>query len=157
MTVAINTVSVTADTYVSVAQFYAWQAQLLDDGHIDRWAATFTPDAVIANRNRPEPAQGRGQIAAVAGRIHAESVETGIARRHWYGMLDVVAAGAGAAAGELRVRAYSQIIDVASGGAGALRACNVNEDELVPADDHGWQVKRRTIRPADRTADGTAS
>ncbi|WP_370942171.1 nuclear transport factor 2 family protein [Amycolatopsis sp. cg5] len=113
--------------YHRVQQFYAWQMQLLDDGRVDEWAATFTEDGVFAANAHPEPVSGRENIAAGARAAVAKLAADGLVRRHWLGMLTV----AEQPDGTIKARSYALVINTPKGGQAAVHVSTSCEDVLV--------------------------
>ncbi|MFJ2865826.1 nuclear transport factor 2 family protein [Kitasatospora sp. NPDC087314] len=133
-----------AELYHQVQEFYAHQMQLLDDGRVDEWALTFTPDGVFAANAHPEPSTGREAISAAARKAHAAMDEQGIRRRHWLGMVSVRESGPGSAT----ARCYALVIEIPRGGQAVVRLSTVCEDRLVLSE-AGWQVQYRQVNRDD--------
>ncbi|GAA4689017.1 hypothetical protein GCM10023347_51040 [Streptomyces chumphonensis] len=132
---------VSADLYAQVQQFYARQMGLIDDGHPDAWADTFTEDAVFAEASRlKEPLRGREVIRASCRERQRRLDAEGIDFRHWLGMLDVRPQPDGS----LRTRAYALAMRTPRGGALEIFASVVCHDHLV-AGDGGWRVRSRDL------------
>jgi uncharacterized protein (TIGR02246 family) len=134
-------VSVPADLYTRVQQFYVHQLGLLDQGRPDDWADLFTEDAefVEVTRNR---LRGREAIRA-AMRARAEQVTTrGLDFfRHWLGMLHVEQRDDDS----LRTRSYALAMYTPTGGDLNVYANVVCRDVLVRQ--HGqWLVHHRDLR-----------
>ncbi|WP_371480177.1 nuclear transport factor 2 family protein [Kitasatospora sp. NBC_00315] len=126
--------------YEEIQAFYARHMQLIDEGSLTAWAATFTEDAVISNNVNPRPAEGRPAIAAVIHRAHGELASKGIQQRHWMGMLTVEPVD-----GEnVRARSYALILNTAAGGAPAVERSTVCHDELSLVGG-AWQIRRRRV------------
>ncbi|OKI29958.1 hydroxylacyl-CoA dehydrogenase [Saccharothrix sp. CB00851] len=129
-----------AETYARVQQFYAFQMGLMDDREAERWAATFTEDALFQEPRKLEPLHGRAVIEAAA-RVSADKhAANGLRLRHWLGMLSVDVESDGS----LRTRCYAQAIRIPAGGVPDLFATVVCRDHLVP-DGAGWLVKHRHL------------
>lgn len=79
------------DLYVEVQMFYAHQMPLLEDRYPDRFAATFTPDAVVEHVSGLFKLTGTQEIAGGIGL----SIQTygGKVFRHWSNHLRVEQAG----------------------------------------------------------------
>ncbi|MBB2910434.1 hypothetical protein FHS43_001697 [Streptosporangium becharense] len=132
-----------------VRQFYVLQAQLLDRGDVEAWAATFTEDAVFvqsshrdrvfAGNSSPER-RGRPAIAQAAGRGVAARAATGVTRRYWVDAHTVRRSYDLT----LRTRFNALLIETPAGGPCRIFLSVAGEDILIP---HGgaWQVSRRTI------------
>lgn len=131
---------VDAETYARVQQFYAFQMGLMDDREAERWADTFTEDALFQEPSKLEPLNGRAEIKAAAGVSADKHAANGLRLRHWLGMLSVDVEPDGS----LRARCYAQAIRIPKGGAPDLFATVVCRDHLVP-DGTGWLVKHRHL------------
>jgi hypothetical protein len=120
---------VSADLYLEVEQFYAWQMRLLDDGQTAQWAETFTADGVFDANGHPQPVQGRDKIAsgALAARKALDAAD--IRHRHWIGMLTVTHQGE-----DLLARSYAIVFEIPLGGSASLKFSTVCEDLLVRVD-----------------------
>ncbi|MFD9429883.1 nuclear transport factor 2 family protein [Streptomyces sp. NPDC060002] len=74
--------SVTADLYIEVKNFYARQMRVLDDLDIERFTATFTEDGSVAHPHRGEKVEGREAM-----RTKMKSMlpmYEGLVTRHWF-------------------------------------------------------------------------
>ncbi|MDN3027274.1 nuclear transport factor 2 family protein [Streptomyces sp. S.PB5] len=115
------------DLYAQVQQYYSHQMQLFDEHDAERWAATFTEDAVFDVPTLDEPVRGRAALAANVLRNKAQQERSGEQLRHWIGMLDIRAQQDE----ELRTRCYALVYATPLGGSSrVLRVC-VMEDVLV--------------------------
>jgi hypothetical protein len=128
------------EQFVSVQRFLHQQMQLLDDGHAEAWAATFTEDGTFAQDTRPEGRRGRALLAQRMRQHADEHAERGLIRRHWLGMLTVAPGDRGA----VRARYYALVIDTPRDGQASLHLSTVCEDVLV-RDGDGWLVEYRFI------------
>ncbi|MFF4324824.1 nuclear transport factor 2 family protein [Streptomyces sp. NPDC001568] len=127
---------VSAELYTRIQQFYADQMGLMDHGHAEEWAATFTEDAVFLGST-----PGRAALAESA-RAHAQRlVDEKADFRHWIGMLDVRPQSDGS----LRTRAYALTARTVRDEALQLTASVVCRDHLVQQDGR-WLVSHRTLR-----------
>lgn len=133
--------------YHEIQQFYARQMQLLDDGRVDEWAATFAPQGVFAANAHPEPTKGREAIAAAAGAAHGQLAAAGIRRRHWLGMVAVDGQD-GQDGTKARARCYALVFEIPRGGQAALRLSTLCEDELERGP-QGWLVTHRAVTRDD--------
>ncbi|MFJ1749675.1 nuclear transport factor 2 family protein [Streptomyces sp. NPDC088116] len=126
--------------YTEVVQFYARQAHLLDSGEAERWADTFTEDGQFVQNARPEPWIGRDQIRARmrAGldRIFGE----GLQRRHWLGMVDVVASDDET----VTTRYYAAIFSTVEDGTPQVYLSTAVDDVLVRTPG-GLKVRHRLV------------
>ncbi|MFG3496469.1 nuclear transport factor 2 family protein [Streptomyces sp. NPDC047928] len=73
--------------HAEVQRFYAHQMHLLDDGHAEDWARTFTDDGVFEVGT--DAVRGAAGIARAARHTTDRFAADGIVRRHWIGMLAV--------------------------------------------------------------------
>ncbi|MFE9218835.1 nuclear transport factor 2 family protein [Streptomyces lavendulae] len=127
---------VSAELYARIQQFYAYQMGLMDDGHAEAWAATFTEDAVFLGA-----VAGREALTASA-RAHSEKLLREKADfRHWLGMLDVRPQPDGS----LRTRAYALTARTVRGEALRITASVVCRDHLVLQDGR-WLVSHRSLQ-----------
>jgi hypothetical protein len=126
--------------YHQIQQFYAKQMQLLDEGLVAEWSASFTEDGVFATNAHPEPARGRTAIREGAQNTVKELAEKGRVRRHWLGMLALDPR----ADGSVFVRSYAQVLETSSGGPTMLRMSTVCQDVLLH-DGQQWLVRDRQV------------
>ncbi|MBV9010711.1 MAG: nuclear transport factor 2 family protein [Pseudonocardiales bacterium] len=126
--------------YHQIQQFYAHQMQLLDEGRVEEWAASFTEDGVFAANAYPEPTRGRTAIYQAAQEITNDLSAKGITRRHWLGMLALDPRDDGS----VFVRSYAQVLETPRGGATVLRIITVCED-LLCHDGKQWLVRNRQV------------
>ncbi|MFI9724233.1 nuclear transport factor 2 family protein [Streptomyces sp. NPDC052396] len=133
-----------ATLYYQVQQFYAQQMQLLDDGKVAEWAATFTEDGVFAANAHPEPVTGRTAIEAAARKATEEYAAKQIQRRHWLGMVSVESGDQDAVV----ARCYALVIETPRGGQAAIRVSTVCADKLV-RDGDNWLVQDRQVTRDD--------
>ncbi|MEV4738879.1 nuclear transport factor 2 family protein [Streptomyces sp. NPDC049555] len=125
--------------YQQVQHFYAQQMQLLDDGHAEEWARTFTDDGVFEVGG--EAVRGAADIAVAARRTTDKFAADGIQRRHWTGMLTV----SGTAGGdEVTARCYAVVLETPAGGDPVVRRSTVCADTLVRTGGR-WQVRHRRV------------
>jgi actinorhodin biosynthesis protein ActVIA len=83
-----------AELYAEVQQFYAHQMHLLDEGRIEEFAATFTPDGSHQPSPNKPPAHGREHIVAAILEFDERYRDDPVVRRHWFNMLTVAPDGA---------------------------------------------------------------
>ncbi|MFF3019876.1 nuclear transport factor 2 family protein [Streptomyces sp. NPDC057939] len=138
---AAGDVYASAELYARIQQFYADQMGLMDHGHAEEWAATFTEDAVFQGA-----VSGRAALADSARAHTRKLAEEKADFRHWIGMLDVRPEPDGS----LRTRAYALTARTVRGEALQLTASVVCRDHLVLRDGR-WLVSHRSLR-----RDGTA-
>ncbi|MEU5280215.1 nuclear transport factor 2 family protein [Streptomyces asoensis] len=74
--------SVTADLYIEVKNFYARQMRVLDDLDIERFTATFTEDGSVAHPHRGEKVEGREAMRAKMKSMLP--MYEGLVTRHWF-------------------------------------------------------------------------
>ncbi|MFC8919393.1 nuclear transport factor 2 family protein [Streptomyces sp. NPDC047821] len=132
--------------YAQVQQFYAHQMQRFDAHEAERWAGTFTEDAVFDVPALPEPVRGRAGLAAYVRRAGAQQARTGERLRHWIGMLDVTPHPNGT----LRTRAYALVYATPPGGGPRPHRVYVIEDVLVRARGK-WRTRHRVVTRDDLT------
>ncbi|MDL5205398.1 nuclear transport factor 2 family protein [Streptomyces sp. ALI-76-A] len=132
------------DLYAQVQQFYSHQMQLFDAHDAERWAATFTEDAVFDVPTLDEPVRGRADLAANVLRNKAQQEHGGRQLRHWIGMLDVRSRRDD----ELRTRCYALVYVTERGGSSKLLRVCVMEDVLVRARGT-WLTRHRVVTRDD--------
>ncbi|MEV5880476.1 nuclear transport factor 2 family protein [Streptomyces sp. NPDC052101] len=130
--------------YAQVQQFYAHQMQLFDLHEAERWAATFTEDAVFSVPTLDAPVRGRAGLVANVRRNAAQQERSGEQLRHWIGMLDVRPGRDG----ELLTRAYALVYVTPRGGASRLLRVCVMEDVLVRVRGK-WRTRHRLVTRDD--------
>jgi hypothetical protein len=130
------------ELYSRLQHFYARQMQLLDAGRTQEWADTFTEDGVF-EAGAQAPVKGRDAIAVGAAAVAAKFTADEITRRHWIGMITV-----DPPRGDLAVRCYALVLEIASGGPVTVQRSTVCHDVLAP---HGdlWQVRHRKVTRDD--------
>ncbi|NDZ71463.1 nuclear transport factor 2 family protein [Streptomyces sp. SID10362] len=134
----------TGGLYTEIQQFYARQMHLLDDGRVEEWAGTFTPDGVFAANAQPVPAVGREAITAAAAAATEAYARAGVQRRHWLGMVSVE----GVDGGVVRARCYALVIETPRGGRPEIKASTLCEDRVVRVDG-AWRIEDRRITRDD--------
>jgi 3-phenylpropionate/cinnamic acid dioxygenase small subunit len=132
------------EEYGEIAQFYARQMRLLDEGDAEGWALTFADDGVFRSPARPAPVTGRANIRDGARATVEDLAARKIVRRHWMGMLEVERQPDGSA----HALSYAQVIETPRGGQPALRMTSTCADILV-REDGRWVVRDRTITRDD--------
>ncbi|MGV4988786.1 nuclear transport factor 2 family protein [Streptomyces sp. NPDC001709] len=130
--------------YARIQQFYAHQMQLFDDHDAERWAGTFTEDAVFVVPTLDEPVRGRAALAANVRRNKVQQERSGEQLRHWIGMLDVRQQ----ADGTVRTRAYALVYATPSGGESRVSRVCVLEDVLVRSRGK-WRTRSRLVTRDD--------
>lgn len=116
-----------ASLYSEVTWFYARQMRWIDRGDAERWADTFTEDAVFHLPTRAEPMRGRAELVAGARAAHAASAAAGERRRHVARLIDVERREEGA----LRVRSSLVVHAVRAGGDSRVELVCAGEDTVV--------------------------
>lgn len=142
MTRQINPVTMftSAEVYAQVQQFYAYQMGLMDDRQAERWADTFTEDAVFQEASRMDPLHGRAAIKASARASADRLAAGGVRMRHWLGMVQVHQQPDGT----LHTRCYALAMRTPKGGELDIFVHVVCRDHLVPVDG-GWLVRHRDL------------
>ncbi|MGW1216648.1 nuclear transport factor 2 family protein [Streptomyces sp. NPDC002499] len=164
MTVALADTAVLADTaapplhglefaalYAQVQQFYAHQMQLLDTHDSQRWARTFTPDAVFELPSLPGPLCGRAGLAHYLRAGAERRQRAGSRLNHWVGKLDLQPR----ADGSLRTRCSALVYLTPHGGSGRVLSVYVMEDVLVGARGVWRTAHRRVVRDDLARADSS--
>ncbi|MDL5205438.1 nuclear transport factor 2 family protein [Streptomyces sp. ALI-76-A] len=133
-----------AALYAQVQQFYAHQMRILDAHDTERWAGTFTEDAVLELPALSEPVPARAGLARYARAGAARQRRAGGRLTHWVGMLDAEPQ----ADGSVHTRCSALVYVTPSGdGPKVLRVC-VMADVLVRA--HGeWRIAHRRVTRDD--------
>ncbi|MFE7314479.1 nuclear transport factor 2 family protein [Streptomyces sp. NPDC057555] len=129
-----------AHLYAHVQDFYARHMHLVDEGRVEEWGETFTPDATISNNANPRPAHGRDAIVAVIRRTHAELAARGIQHRHWMGMLAVEPLDDHT----VRATSYALLLATTPGATPQIDRSTRCEDELVLVNGD-WQIRTRRV------------
>jgi 3-phenylpropionate/cinnamic acid dioxygenase small subunit len=137
------------ELYQEIQEFYARQIRLLGAGDIERWAMTFTTDAVFEQNARPDRQfarsakavrRGRADIAAAASGATAQRRDDSVVRRYWLGMLAVMP-GPGDA---LRTRYYGALVNTLPAREVDVFLSTHGTDELV-REGATWSVRHRVI------------
>ncbi|MGJ5893904.1 hypothetical protein DF268_19855 [Streptomyces sp. V2] len=126
--------------YTEVVRFYARQAHLLDSGAAEAWADTFTEDGEFVQNARPEPWIGREQIRARMRTGLDRIAGEGLQRRHWLGMVDLVACDADT----VTTRYYAAIYSTVENGSPQLYLSTAVDDVLVRTPE-GLKVRHRLV------------
>ncbi|MDG4865197.1 nuclear transport factor 2 family protein [Streptomyces sp. T-3] len=130
--------------YPQVQQFYAHQMQLFDSFEADRWAGTFTEDAVFNVPTLDRPVRGRAELAANVRRNKSQAARTGEQTRHWIGMVDLLPQPDGT----LNTRCYALVYVTPRGGESKLLRVCVMEDILVRSRGK-WRTRYRLVTRDD--------
>ncbi|MFE1250334.1 nuclear transport factor 2 family protein [Streptomyces sp. NPDC058735] len=137
------------ELYAQVQQFHARQMQLFDAHDADRWAATFTEDAVFDVPTLDAPLRGRAELAANVRRNRARQERGGDRLRHWIGMLDLRPGRSD----ELHTRCYALVYAAPFNGPSRLLRVCVMEDLLVRVRGN-WRTRHRVVTRDDLAWDG---
>jgi 3-phenylpropionate/cinnamic acid dioxygenase small subunit len=133
-----------ADLYAQVQRFYAHQMRILDAHDTERWAGTFTEDAVLELPAPSEPVRARAGLSRYVRAGAARQRRAGGRLDHWVGMLDVEPRADGSVHTRCSALAY---VTPGGGGPKVLHVC-VMEDVLVRA--HGeWRIAHRRVTRDD--------
>ncbi|WP_019608975.1 nuclear transport factor 2 family protein [Nocardiopsis sp. CNS-639] len=127
-----------------IHQLYARQSHLIDGGHADAWARTFTPDGEFHSPTYPAPVVGRDRLRAFAEDFAHAAREAGEVRRHVVTNLFVESADTTQA----QVSAYLQVIGTRVTGDTAILRFTTVSDRLV-RDGQDWRIARRDVRRDD--------
>ncbi|WNO76584.1 nuclear transport factor 2 family protein [Streptomyces sp. AM8-1-1] len=123
--------------YAQVQQFYAHQLQLADAQDGERWAQTFTEDAVLVAPLPGRPVRGRSRLAARASGPAGRDT-AGARTRRWIGMLEVHPQPDGTLSTRCSALAYR---------AGRLHVCAM-QDVLVRSG-NTWRIRHRLLTRDD--------
>lgn len=132
---------VSAELYTQIQQFYAWQMGLMDDRQPDRWADTFTEDAIFEEASRMDRLQGRAAIRVAARASADRHIAAGLQMRHWLGMMQLEVE----ADRSVRSRCYALAVRTPKGGDLEVFASVVCRDHLVASAGGGWLVRHRRL------------
>ncbi|MER5886580.1 nuclear transport factor 2 family protein [Streptomyces sp. NPDC001941] len=130
--------------YGEVQQYYAHQMQLFDQHDAERWAGTFTEDAVFSVPTLDEPVRGRAGLAANVRRNKHQQARSGEQLRHWIGMLDLDPQPDGT----LHTRCYALVYLTPRGGDARVHRFCVMEDVLVRSRGK-WRTRYRLVTRDD--------
>ncbi|MFD8986002.1 nuclear transport factor 2 family protein [Streptomyces sp. NPDC059564] len=131
-----------AALYAEVQRFYAHQMQILDAHDTERWAATFTEDAVFETPSLAAPVRARAGLAGYVRAGAARQRRAGGRLDHWIGMLDVRPQ----ADGTLHTRCSALVHVTPSGGGSKVLYVCVMEDVLVRTSGKWRTAHRRVVR-----------
>ncbi|MFE9683944.1 nuclear transport factor 2 family protein [Streptomyces sp. NPDC002701] len=133
-----------AALYAQAQRFYAHQMQILDAHDTERWAATFTEDAVLELPSLPEPVRARAWLTRYVRAGAARQRRAGGLLHHWVGMLDVRPQ----ADGSLHTRCSALVYATPSGSTSQVLYVCVMEDVLVRIRGT-WRAARRRVTRDD--------
>ncbi|KOV97474.1 hypothetical protein ADK65_25430 [Streptomyces sp. NRRL B-1140] len=133
-----------AALYAQAQEFYAHQMRILDAHDAERWALTFTEDAVLELPSLPEPVRALDGLARYVRSGAERRRRAGGRLDHWVGMLDVQPQPDGT----LHTRCSALVYVTPGGGSPkGLRVC-VMEDVLVRTAGE-WRVAHRRVTRDD--------
>jgi actinorhodin biosynthesis protein ActVIA len=141
-----HNLTVAAEVYSTVDQFYALQMQALDDGDIAGWVETFTDDGVFVSNGLPDEVAGRDQLAKLGRETIDRLNDKGAIRRHF--VFNVIIEPS--SDGVLCTTCYVPVFDTVD-GVTSLTTSTVMRDELIMRDD-GLLVRHRTVTRDDLPA-----
>jgi 3-phenylpropionate/cinnamic acid dioxygenase small subunit len=133
-----------AALYAQAQQFYTRQMRFLDTHDTERWASTFTEDAVLELPSRPGPVPARAQLARYVRAGAQRQLRAGGRLDHWVGKLDVRPRADGSLHTRCSALAY---VTARDGGSRMLSVC-VMEDLLVRAGGE-WRIAHRRVSRDD--------
>ncbi|WP_392957937.1 nuclear transport factor 2 family protein [Streptomyces sp. LN245] len=133
-----------ATLYAQAQRFYAHQMRLLDAHDTQRWAETFTEDALLHLPSPPEPARARAALDRYVRTGAARQRRAGSRLDHWVGMLDVQPQPDGS----LHTRCSALVyVTPSQGGPKVLYVC-VMQDVLVRSRGE-WRIAHRRVTRDD--------
>ncbi|MEU0253370.1 nuclear transport factor 2 family protein [Streptomyces sp. NPDC006184] len=130
--------SVNADLYIEVKDFYARQMRVLDDLDIERFTATFTEDGSVAHPHRGEKVEGREAMRAKMKSMLP--MYEGLVTRHWFDHFLIEPAGDDG----LRVTYYSLVTQTDTEDAMRFFSSSSVEDRMVRVDGE-LRIRERVI------------
>ncbi|MFE7645773.1 nuclear transport factor 2 family protein [Streptomyces phaeoluteigriseus] len=134
--------SVTADLYVEVKNFYARQMRVLDDLDIEQFTATFTEDGSVAHPHRGEKVEGREAMRAKMTSMLP--MYEGLVTRHWFDHFLIEPTG-GAGDDGLRVTYYSLVTQSNAEEEVRFFSSSSVEDRLVRDEKGELRIRERVI------------
>ncbi|MET9608878.1 nuclear transport factor 2 family protein [Streptomyces sp. NPDC006512] len=133
-----------AALYAQVQQFYAHQMRILDAHDTERWAATFTEDAVFETPSLSVPVRARTGLAGYVRAGAERQRRAGSRLDHWIGMLDVRPQPDGV----LHTRCSALVYVTPAGGGSKVLHVYVMEDVLLRTRGE-WRTAHRRITRDD--------
>ncbi|MEU3860165.1 nuclear transport factor 2 family protein [Streptomyces sp. NPDC028722] len=130
--------SVNADLYIEVKDFYARQMRVLDDLDIERFTATFTEDGSVAHPHRGEKVEGREAMRAKMKSMLP--MYEGLVTRHWFDHFLIEPAGDDG----LRVTYYSLVTQTDTEEQMRFFSSSSVEDRMVRVDGE-LRIRERVI------------
>ncbi|QCQ92845.1 nuclear transport factor 2 family protein [Rhodococcus sp. SGAir0479] len=134
-----------ATVFVEIHQLYGRQSHLIDEGHADEWAATFTADGEFHSPSYPAPVVGTAALTEFARGFFANAAVAGEAHRHVLTNIAVDRVGDDV----LEVHAYLQIVATRIGRESRLVRFTTVTDRVV-REDGQWRIVHRTVRRDDQ-------
>ncbi|GGW52308.1 nuclear transport factor 2 family protein [Streptomyces galilaeus] len=134
--------SVTADLYVEVKNFYARQMRVLDDLDIEQFTATFTEDGSVAHPHRGEKVEGREAMRAKMTSMLP--MYEGLVTRHWFDHFLIEPARAAGDDG-LRVTYYSLVTQTDTEDEMRFFSSSSVEDRMVRDEKGELRIRERVI------------
>ncbi|MFF8531857.1 nuclear transport factor 2 family protein [Streptomyces sp. NPDC015532] len=133
-----------AALYAQAQRFYAHQMRLLDTHDTERWAETFTEDALLHPLSQPGPIRARAGLENYVRAGAAHQRRAGSRLDHWVGMLDVRPQPDGS----LHTRCSALVhATPGQGGPKVLYVC-VMQDVLVRSRGE-WRIAHRRVTRDD--------
>ncbi|MFI6689115.1 nuclear transport factor 2 family protein [Streptomyces sp. NPDC050485] len=133
-----------ASLYAQVEQFYTHQLTLFDAHEAERWALTFTEDAVLEVPPLSTPVRGRAGLADTVRRDQARQQRYGAGLKRWIGKLDVLPQFDGT----LHTRCSALAYTTPPGGTSKVLHVCVMEDELIRSRST-WRTRHRRVTRDD--------
>lgn len=130
--------SVNADLYIEVKNFYARQMRVLDDLDIERFTATFTEDGSVAHPHRGEKVEGREAMRAKMKSMLP--MYEGLVTRHWFDHFLIEQDGDDG----LRVTYYSLVTQTGTEDVVRFFSSSSVEDRMVRVDGE-LRIRERVI------------
>ncbi|MFJ7152981.1 nuclear transport factor 2 family protein [Streptomyces sp. NPDC100445] len=130
--------SVNADLYIEVKNFYARQMRVLDDLDIERFTATFTEDGSVAHPHRGEKVEGREAMRAKMKSMLP--MYEGLVTRHWFDHFLIEPDGDDG----LRVTYYSLVTQTGTEDLVRFFSSSSVEDRMVRVDGE-LRIRERVI------------
>jgi len=135
-----------ATLYAQAQRFYAHQMRLLDAHDTERWAETFTEDALLHPLSLPEPVRARTALDRYVRTGAARQRRAGSRLDHWVGMLDVQPQTDGSL--HTRCSALVYVTPNQDGPKGKVLYVCVMQDVLVRSRGE-WRIAHRRVTRDD--------
>ncbi|KUM99176.1 hypothetical protein AQI95_40515 [Streptomyces yokosukanensis] len=133
-----------AALYAQAQQFYVHQMKILDAPDAERWADTFTEDALLELPSLPAPVDARAGLGRHVRAGAERQRRAGGRLDHWVGMLDVQPQ----ADGSLHTRCSALVYATPGGDSSKVLYVCVMEDVLVRAGGR-WRIAHRRVTRDD--------